>query len=103
MKLYTLLFIGLMSCGPDDSSTTEESSELKPSLWTSEQLDMVVEACTENSTTITYESAPKTCYCFYSDMSKQYSYEVFEANVIELQEQHSEQLEQCKDQYGERI
>lgn len=108
VSLYAYLRIFLLSsivaCGADESSSNNETQkEYKATLWTSEQLNEVTNACAENAISVTQETAPDTCYCFYSHISKDYEYDVFIVNIEAIQADYEAKKQECIDEFGERL
>lgn len=91
------LVIFFVSCGSDDSANEAESL----SLWSDEQLSFVVEGCSENPETITAESAKDVCQCFYSHLSRLYTYEDYAEDVEAIIAREGDKRNECLAEYGE--
>jgi hypothetical protein len=108
ISLYAYLRLFLLSsivaCGADDSNTSEEpAKQYRPTLWTEQQLNYVVNACVENVYSVTQETAPATCLCWYTAISKDHEYEVFIANIRDIQADYEGVKQECIDEFGERL
>jgi len=99
-----LLALMLVACGSDDSSSNEESDkQYRPTLWTEQELSNVVDACAENAISVTEETATVTCLCYYTAISKDHEYNVFIANIQDIQDDYEPVKQECINEHGERL
>lgn len=98
-----LLILGLLliGCGQDDSESQSEEAQtdLKPSLWSLDELDLVIGACRNEVYQITGKDGLMRCGCISSEISKKYEFEIYSVNSYEIVEREQALIDECNERY----